>query len=721
MVFEWLHNYVSDLKGRAFTNVIAYSPGCALFINSFECSRERKTAMYLKDILSSIIEDIGPNNVVQLITNNGRNFLAASDMLVGKYPRMYKTRCVAHATQKELKHPCATRFASNFFVLQSLVHVENELRLFVASAEWRVSNLNKSRQVKKVTELIQNYDFWNRAKEVLQALEPVVRILRLVDGEGSTSGYLYDAMEKAKETIKCGLGNNQNKFIRIWELFDERRNENIMHPIHAAAALLNPAYICREGFRESREMKDSIGVWWNYCGDPLTMLRKYAVHILNQPYSSSSCERNWSAYEAAQTKKKKQIISGYMEDSNGYDVKLSDSASRPEGLLRANKVEEPPLGTHKLQESEEDPIPQGPATSKRTTMQGRCYGYGEEYITGKQCKNSSLHMLPAQKKGDMDAESETVKEEGCELQQVEEGNVYEATSIKESNNQTQLILNDDRNLHSLIDFGIAKATRVEFTTVASLIMIANPEHKVPSKNSCLQFARKKPGHKFFSNSRKWRLKSSDIVLRIDWMKKYRQVPFDSGPNKVTTHSIEGVDLVLSPGYLKTYKLMRLGPKQGKVTIYSMEERVSQRPVTPIKLHQFSNQQEVEIATMLRQQERSQDLKIQRLLRNSNLEEAYIAYNLVHGYKELGSVLGMAHPCSRFLAYEQAKLKESIVEWAIALDTSGIWQIYRRIELFFRCVGIIKNLQQLVQEYVSCLIIEEENKPKQSYEWWSIAE
>nr|CAD1832671.1 unnamed protein product [Ananas comosus var. bracteatus] len=181
MVFEWLHNYANDLKGRAFTNVIAYSPGCALFINSFECSRERKTAMYLKDVLSSVIEDIGPNNVVQLITNNGSNFLAAE------------------ATQKELKHPCATRFASNFFVLQSLVHVENELRLFVASAEWRVSNLNKSRQVKKVTELIQNYDFWNRAKEVLQALEPVVRILRLVDGEGSTSGYLYDAMEKPKK------------------------------------------------------------------------------------------------------------------------------------------------------------------------------------------------------------------------------------------------------------------------------------------------------------------------------------------------------------------------------------------------------------------------------------------------------------------------------------------------------------------------------------------
>nr|CAD1823608.1 unnamed protein product [Ananas comosus var. bracteatus] len=110
------------------------------------------------------------------------------------------------ATHKELKHPCATRFASNFLVLQSLVDVENELRLFVASAEWRESNLNKSRQAKKVTELVQNNEFWNRAKEVLQALVPIVRVLRLVDGEGSTSGYLYDAMERAKRSNQVSLG-----------------------------------------------------------------------------------------------------------------------------------------------------------------------------------------------------------------------------------------------------------------------------------------------------------------------------------------------------------------------------------------------------------------------------------------------------------------------------------------------------------------------------------
>ncbi|XP_020114986.1 uncharacterized protein LOC109728860 isoform X2 [Ananas comosus] len=376
----------TDLKGKAFTNVIAYSPG-------------------------------------------------AGDMLLGKYPRMYKTRCAAHglqlllkdiyknaewvrividearlienhmykhtvllalmreATQKELKHPCITRFASNFLVLQSLVDVENELRLFVASAEWRESNLNKNRQAKKVTELVQNNEFWNRAKEVLQALEPIVRVLRLVDGEGSTSGYLYDAMERAKEAIKCRLGNNQNKFMRIWELFDERRNGNIIHPIHAAAALLNPAYMCRERFRESREMKDGIGfmfenlilpeekedflkqvqlyrsrstlifnstalmmlktshprVWWDYCGDPLPVLRKYAVRILSQPCSSSSCERNWSAYEAAQTKKRNRLSSEMLD--NLVYTRMNILAMKKWSTLESQDLE--PINLEKLHELSE--------------------------------------------------------------------------------------------------------------------------------------------------------------------------------------------------------------------------------------------------------------------------------------------------------------------------------------------------------------------------------
>ncbi|XP_059635475.1 uncharacterized protein LOC132277655 [Cornus florida] len=291
----------SDMKQRAFINIIAYSPGGAVFMNSFEISKDKKTGVYLKDIMSSVIEDIGPNHVVQSITDNASNFESAGDMFMGKYPRMYKTRCAAHGIQlllkdiysevlwihdiidyaklivtylykhtiilslmrehtnhKELKHPCATRFASNFLIVQSILEVEDGLRLLVASSEWRGLDYNKRGIGLKVASIIQSVEFWSKGKEVIQTLEPLIRVLRLVDGDGSTAGYLYEVMERAKETIKQRCCINQANYMQIWVVFEKWRIENVIHPIHAAAAFLNPAFMCSEDFRENHEMKDGI-------------------------------------------------------------------------------------------------------------------------------------------------------------------------------------------------------------------------------------------------------------------------------------------------------------------------------------------------------------------------------------------------------------------------------------------------------------------------------
>nr|CAD1816984.1 unnamed protein product [Ananas comosus var. bracteatus] len=339
-------------------------------------------------------------------------------------------------------------------------------------------------------------------------------------------------------------------------------------------------------------------------------------------------------------------------------VKWRDSVSKPEELLKLLATQPPLLGpahngpnayttlaetgstmkaventTHNSEESLNVNPVEGAATSQQTKMQGRCYGYGVEYITGKQCKDSSLCMLPAHEKGEMGAESETVKEKGYEPQQVEDENVYEATSIKESDNHSQLILNDDRTLHSLVDFGIAKATGVEFTTVAPLIVIADPEHKVLSKSSCSQFARKKPDHILLADSRKLGLKGSDIVLRVDWMKEYRQVPFDPGPNKVANCSMEGE---VSPKPIATSQLQRVIHQRKQV------EEFYKHLQEPVEYYQA----------------RSKDLRVQRQIQNSHLVEACPVWSFMSEYRELGTVLVMPHPCSLSLFYEQAKLKES---------------------------------------------------------------
>ena len=46
-----------------------------------------------------------------------------------------------------------------------------------------------------------NQRFWSAVGEVGTVSEPLVKILRLVDGDKPAMGYLYEAMDRAKEAI----------------------------------------------------------------------------------------------------------------------------------------------------------------------------------------------------------------------------------------------------------------------------------------------------------------------------------------------------------------------------------------------------------------------------------------------------------------------------------------------------------------------------------------
>lgn len=90
-------------------------------------------------------------------------------------------------------------------------------------------------------DIIQGIEFWKEEKEVIFTLESLVKILRLVDGDGSTTSYIYDAIERARTVIKKQCETNPIKYMQLRDLFETRREENILHEIHAIAAYLTPS------------------------------------------------------------------------------------------------------------------------------------------------------------------------------------------------------------------------------------------------------------------------------------------------------------------------------------------------------------------------------------------------------------------------------------------------------------------------------------------------
>ncbi|MQL78580.1 hypothetical protein Taro_010998, partial [Colocasia esculenta] len=78
-----------------------------------------------------------------------------------------------------------------------------------------------------------------------------------VDGERrSEMGYLYEAMDRAKELIQM---NNKTTYAKWWEIVDRRWEHTLHHDLHAAGHFFNPQYMYRtDGRRENYDNSSEV-------------------------------------------------------------------------------------------------------------------------------------------------------------------------------------------------------------------------------------------------------------------------------------------------------------------------------------------------------------------------------------------------------------------------------------------------------------------------------
>ena len=64
----------------------------------------------------------------------------------------------------------------------------------------------------------------------------------MVDGDKPAMGYIYEAMDLAKEAIKRRYGDEEAKYMPLWDIIDARWDRQLHSPLHAAGYFLNPQY-----------------------------------------------------------------------------------------------------------------------------------------------------------------------------------------------------------------------------------------------------------------------------------------------------------------------------------------------------------------------------------------------------------------------------------------------------------------------------------------------
>ncbi|KAH9616194.1 hypothetical protein KSS87_018483, partial [Heliosperma pusillum] len=228
-------------------------------------------------MLDAIVDQVGEENVVQIVTDNAANYKAVGLRLMEKRQKLFWTPCAAHY-------------------------------------KWKNNKFGKSVEGKNVQRIVLDTSgFWPGIITCLKAALPLVKVLRMVDSdENPAMSFIYEAVIKAKEQIRANFNNVEKNYKPVWDIADECWEAQMQKPLHVAAYYLNPQFQYSPDFKSSLDVK--MADWWDSYGDDCPELKKFAKRILSLTCSSSGCERNWSAFEMVHTKKRNRLHQQKMND-----------------------------------------------------------------------------------------------------------------------------------------------------------------------------------------------------------------------------------------------------------------------------------------------------------------------------------------------------------------------------------------------------------------------
>ncbi|KAL6327522.1 hypothetical protein AAG906_021608 [Vitis piasezkii] len=337
-----------------------------IFLKSVDASNNIKDNKYIYGLLKDVIKEVGKQNVVQIVTDNGSAFVKAGKLLMKKY-NLYWTPCAAHCIDLmfedigkrtsvadlitkarkitnfiynhswllvqmrkvcggDIVRPGATRFATNYMALGVFI-----------SDEWAQHNLSRTLIGKEVESLMFDHAYWERVGKLVSIYEALYTVLRIVDSEVvPTMPFVYELIRVMKENL---VRLNAKEW--VLEIIADRWDRTLKHPLHAAAFFLNPRFQYKlvhevfakldptsEGLSQFgneiilfRDAKRGFGdraaiasrsemvpaEWWFMYGHHAPTLRRLAIKVLSQTASSSACERNWSTFALIHTKQRNRL------------------------------------------------------------------------------------------------------------------------------------------------------------------------------------------------------------------------------------------------------------------------------------------------------------------------------------------------------------------------------------------------------------------------------
>ncbi|KAF6173608.1 hypothetical protein GIB67_022967 [Kingdonia uniflora] len=339
-----MSDWWTDKKGRTLINFLVNCPKGTVFLRSIDGSAHVHDAELIRGMLDSVIQEI--------VTDNASNYVKAAAMLEKDYPTLYWSPCTAHCldliledigelkaikdvvrdgksisifvcnhlhvlslmrrftNKRDLVRLGVTRFATNFFSLENLFGLKTQLRAMFNSEEWSNSKWSKRIEGRKVARIVSRAFFWKKVEHACKIMAPLVDVVCLVDREERPCmGYIYEAMDRAKEIIKKNLGDDERTIATL--VRDEEENDKVVRQLQSyreGIGLLGSSSARRN------MSKMNPGEWWMTYGSDVPELQKLAIRILREKCIYEKINRLSLLIFQVHTKKRNKLDSAKLND-----------------------------------------------------------------------------------------------------------------------------------------------------------------------------------------------------------------------------------------------------------------------------------------------------------------------------------------------------------------------------------------------------------------------
>ncbi|XP_016192714.1 uncharacterized protein LOC107633623 [Arachis ipaensis] len=227
-------NLLADLKRE-----------CQMVVDSYRSAWKETGCTLMAD---EVIEWIGPDNIVHVVTDNAADYVAAGRLINKKFENIHWSPCVAYCLNlilkdissmphisnlarraskitvfvynhtvflswlrqrtdwREIVRPGATRFATVFITLMSIFKRKSDLQLLVVDTHFTRHKLGMSANGITVSAIILDNKFWNDCFTACQIVSPLIKLLRLVDADDKPSlGIVYEGMLREAPDVMRAL------------------------------------------------------------------------------------------------------------------------------------------------------------------------------------------------------------------------------------------------------------------------------------------------------------------------------------------------------------------------------------------------------------------------------------------------------------------------------------------------------------------------------------